>query len=113
MKDIRACYKTPHCAGSKSLANVSHEEVYVIYYTYIDLDVIRIIIYKFVIFLCCEFWQVLTSGKPPTRAKVYIDTHTKKGGGHPNDEVKERVVWFLHLILKYICVLVNLFKINT
>jgi hypothetical protein len=87
--------------------------MFVIYHTYIDLDVIRIRIYKFIIFLCCGFLQVLTSGTPPTRAKVYINTHTKKGSGYPNDEIRERVVWFLHLILKHICVLTNLFRINT
>jgi hypothetical protein len=52
-------------------------------------------------------------GKPPMRAKAYIDTHKKKGGGYLNDEAKERVVWFLHLILKHVCVLANLFRINT
>ena len=52
-------------------------------------------------------------GHTSTRVKVYIDTHTQPGSGYPNDEVKERVVSFLHLILKHICVLANLFKINT
>jgi hypothetical protein len=36
-------------------------------------------------------------GKPPMRAKAYIDTHKKKGGGYPNDEVKERVYGFYTL----------------
>ena len=87
--------------------------MFVIYLTYIDVDVIRIIIYKFIIFLWYEFLHVLTSGKPPTKAKVYIDTYTKKGDSYPNDEVNEKVGWLLHLISKYICVLANLIRINT
>jgi hypothetical protein len=56
MKEMRARYTTPHVAKSKSLANVSHEEVRMsIYHTYIDINVIMIIIYKFPKrFLCCE-----------------------------------------------------------
>jgi hypothetical protein len=82
-------------------------------HSHIDLDVIRIIIYKFIIFLCCEILQVLHRGTPPTRTKVYIDTHIQPNGGYLNDEVRVRVVWFLHLILKHICILANLFRINT
>jgi hypothetical protein len=94
MKDIRACYKTPHCAGSKSLANVSHEEVYVIYHTYIDQDVIRIIIYKFIIFLCCEFLQVFWPFRAhPVRERMFTSILTqRKVVDHPNDEIRERVV---------------------
>ena len=41
------------------------------------------------------------------------DTYTQSGGSYPNDEVRARVVWFLHLILKHICILAYLFRINT
>jgi hypothetical protein len=47
------------------------------------------------------------------KTKVYIDTHTQLGNKYPNDEVRARVVWFLHLILKYICILAYLFRNNT
>jgi hypothetical protein len=57
--------------------------MFVICHTYID--VIRIRIYKFIICLYYGFLKVITLGKPLTRAKAYIDTHKKKGGGYPND----------------------------
>jgi hypothetical protein len=87
--------------------------MYVIYHTYINIDVIIIIIYKFPRrFLCCGILQVLRLDTPPTRTKVYIDTHTQPGGKYPNDEVRAKMVWFLHLILKHISVLAYLFRIN-
>jgi hypothetical protein len=42
--------------------------------------------------LCFGILQMLRSGTPPTRAMVYIDTHTQPGGKYPNDEVRARVV---------------------
>jgi hypothetical protein len=84
-----------------------------IYYTYIDINVIIIIIYKFLKrILCCEILQILCSGTPPTRMKVYIDTHTQPGDKYPNDEVRARVVWFLHVTFKHLCLLAYLFMIN-
>jgi hypothetical protein len=56
MKEMRARYTTPHMAESKNLANVSYEEVRMsIYHMYININVIIVIIYKFLKrFLCCE-----------------------------------------------------------
>jgi hypothetical protein len=73
-----------------------------------------IIIYKFLRgFLCFGILQIFCLGTPPTRTQVYIDIHTQLGGKYPNDEVRARVVWFLHFIFKHICVLAYLFRINT
>ena len=77
--------------------------MFVIYHTYIDLDVIRIRIYKFLIYFILWILQVLTSGKPPTRAKVYINTHTKKGDGYPNDEARESGMVITSYLETYLC----------
>jgi hypothetical protein len=52
-------------------------------------------------FIKMGFFQVMETGKAPTRAVNYIRTHTKKGGGYPNTLVEERVVCFKTLFVNF------------
>jgi len=71
-----------------------------------------IYIYNPVCYTVLFFRQTVKDGTPPTGAKSYIKTHTRKDGSYPNNIVKERCVCYSPFIYCFTYMCDNLFMMH-
>jgi hypothetical protein len=75
-------------------------------------NLFRIYIYNLVCYNVLFLRQAVKDDTPPTRAKSYIKTHTRKDGSYPNDIVNERCVCYSPFIYCFIYMCDNLFMMH-